>query len=105
VAERGLVLWLVERRRGLSLVVLLGKMSAAWLKNTMKMLVCKSEVTEFIKSSKRGNKAFIVHRGYNRAGWYLEVAEYAVGGCRGLIIISEGPKGQGWKILRLSWER
>jgi hypothetical protein len=56
VAERGLVLWLVERRRGLSLVVLLGKMSAAWLKNTMKMLVCKLEVTEFIKSSKRGEQ-------------------------------------------------
>jgi hypothetical protein len=56
--------------------VLLGKMSFAWLKTTMEALICKTEMTEFIKLHRYGNKVFIVLRCSNMLDRYLEVAEY-----------------------------
>lgn len=48
-------------------------------------------MSEFIKSSRDGNKAFIVQSGFNRYGRYLEsgVVEYTMDGHRGLIVISK----------------
>lgn len=53
--------------------MLLGKRSAALLKNMVESLVCKPEVLEFINSCREGNKAFIVQIGANRSGRYLKL--------------------------------
>jgi hypothetical protein len=39
---------------------------------------------------------FIVRRGGNRVGRFLEVAVYAVGGRRGFLMLPEGHEGWGW---------
>jgi hypothetical protein len=53
-------------------------------------------VEDFVKSFREGPKATIIWRGENRSGWILEVAVYAVGGWRGLILIPKGCDGQSW---------
>ncbi len=72
-------------------------MGVAWLKTTVEALIRNTEVTEFIKSSRDGNNAFIAQKCSNRSDQYLEVMEYAMGGCRGLIVIPEGREGRGWR--------
>lgn len=47
------------------------------------------ELEEFVKSSRVGNKAFIVHRCANKCGQFLAVAKYGVA-WRGLVVIPEG---------------
>jgi PP-loop superfamily ATP-utilizing enzyme len=51
---------------------------------------------DFIKSFREGPKVLIVCSGGNSSGWFLEVAVYAVGGRRGLILIPEGREERGW---------
>jgi hypothetical protein len=41
------------------------------------------------------SKVWIVWKGYNKAGWYLEMAVYVVGGLRGFILLPEGRGGRG----------
>lgn len=76
-----------------------GKYSVAWLKKVVEKLVHLVEDFAFVDFSREGNRAFIAQKGSNRACRFLEVAEYAVCGCRGLIIVPEGCEGHGWKIL------
>lgn len=54
---------------------------------------------EFINSCRERHKAFIAQRGTNRAGRFLELPAYAVGGWRGLIVIPEGCEGRGWTLF------
>lgn len=81
---------LVERRHGLSHVLIVGKFSIAWLKISIKKLVHLPEDTEFVDSSREGNRAFIAQKGFDKAGRYLKAAEYVVGGRRGHIVVPEG---------------
>ena len=39
----------------------------------------KLDVSKLINSCREGDKAFIVHRGTNRSGRFLELADYMVG--------------------------
>lgn len=55
--------------------------------------------TESIKSFREGNKCLIVHRGSNRSSWFLEVAKYAGGWSKGLVVIPEGQEVWGWKYF------
>jgi hypothetical protein len=48
---------------------------------------------EFVKSFREGPKVLIVRRGGNNSCRFLEVAVYAVGGQRWLILIPEGRVG------------
>jgi len=52
----------------------------------MEELVRRIDVTKFFKSSRDGNKAYIVQERSNRSGWFLAVAEFGSGGQRGLIV-------------------
>jgi hypothetical protein len=45
---------------------------------------------------REGSKAVIVWRGRNKAGRFLEVAVYAEGGWKGMVLFPEGRAGQGW---------
>jgi hypothetical protein len=93
----GSILRLVERRNGISRVMMVGKYCVEWLKKVMKRMVFMVEDQPFTESSRDGNGAFFAQRGVNRAGCFLELAEYAVGGCKGLILVPEGRDKQGWK--------
>lgn len=89
MVEGGFVVHLVEWRSGFSRVAFLGKLCVAWLKSMVEALVRNPEVKDFIHLFRERSKAFIIQRGSNRLGWYVEVVSYAVGGCRGLIVIPE----------------
>lgn len=93
VAEGGSVLCLVERCRGVR-AVFLGKVIVAWLSATMELFVQGKESTEFIKSPRDGNKAFLAQRCFNRSVQYLTVVEYRCGEQRGFIVIPEGREGR-----------
>lgn len=97
--QGGSVLQLVERRHGLSRVMLVGKYSVAWLKKAVEKMVRLEEDFAFIKSSREGNRAFIAQKGSNKASRFMEVVEYTMGGHLGLIIVLEGHEEQRWKIL------
>jgi hypothetical protein len=51
---------------------------------------------DFVKSFKEGSKVTIVQRGGNSSGRFLEVAVYAVGGRREMIVFPKSRDGQGW---------
>jgi hypothetical protein len=93
---RSSVLRLEERRRGFSHVAFLGSLCSGWLSSTMEELVRNTDSKDFIKSFREGSKVTIVQRGSNVSDRFLEVAVYAVGGRRGLIMVPEGREGQGW---------
>jgi hypothetical protein len=97
VPAGGSTLRLVERRNGISRVMMVGKFIVEWLKKAVERMVLLTEDQPFTESSRDGYKAFFAQRGVNRAGGFLELAEYAVGGRRGLIIVPEGRDKRGWK--------
>ncbi|GLT71559.1 hypothetical protein SLA2020_435690 [Shorea laevis] len=67
--------------------MMVGKYCVEWLKKAVERMVLLDEDQPFTESSRDGNKAFFAQRGVNRAGCFLELAEYAVGGRKGLIIV------------------
>jgi hypothetical protein len=73
------------KQRGNSHVAFLGSLHSGWLSSTME-LVQNSDSKDFIKSFREGSKVTIVQRGSNLSGRFLEVAVYAMGGRRGLIM-------------------
>jgi hypothetical protein len=99
VPDGGSVLRLVERRLRISCMMLVDKFSIVGLKKSMEKIVCSPEESDFLDSSKEGNKAFIAQKSSNRAGRFVEIAEYRVGGRRGLIVVPKGRQGRGWKLF------
>jgi hypothetical protein len=97
VPAEGSILRLVERRNGISRVMMVGKYCVEWLKKAVERMVLMDEDQPFTESLRDGNKAFFAQRGVNRAGCFLELAVYAVGGRKGLIIVPEGRDKRGWK--------
>jgi hypothetical protein len=96
VVEGASVVRVEERRRSFSRLVFLGACSLVWLVSTMENLLRFSGDKEFVKSFREGSKVLIVRRGSNPASRYFELAVYAVGGRRGIILILEGRGGRGW---------
>jgi hypothetical protein len=56
-------------------------------------------VEDFVKSFREDSKALLVRRGGNRDGRFLELAVYAEGGRKGLILLPEGREGRGWRCV------
>jgi hypothetical protein len=82
VEEVKSVLRMEERRKGFLGVVLLGLHCTAWVVATMKEALRSQGVEDFVKSYREDSKAWIVRKGYNKDGCFLEQAVYAVGGQR-----------------------
>jgi hypothetical protein len=99
VPAGGSILRLVERRKGIFRVRMVGKYYVQWLKKVVEKMVFMAEDRAFTESSRDGNRAFFAQRGVNRVGCFLELAEYAVGGRKGLIIVLEGRDKRGWKMF------
>jgi hypothetical protein len=95
VVEGASVVRVEERRRNFSGLVLLGAQSSGLLFSTLES-VLRFSGKDFVRSFREGSKVFIVRRGGNVAGRFIEVAAYALGGLRGIIYIPEGRNGWGW---------
>jgi hypothetical protein len=95
VIEGASVVRVEERRRRCSGLVLLGAQSSGWLFSTLES-VLRFTGKDFVRSFREGSKVFIVRRGGNIAGRFIEVAAYALGGLKGIIYIPEGRNGWGW---------
>jgi hypothetical protein len=94
--ERKSELRVEERRKGFSGTVCLGSLSVAWLISKVEEVIRDPGDEEFVKSFRDESKAIILRRGGNKAGRFLEVAVYAEGGRRGLVMFPEGRGGRGW---------
>jgi hypothetical protein len=94
--ERKSELRVEERRKGFSGTVCLGSLSVAWLIAKVEEVIRNPGDEEFVKSFREESKAIILRRGGNKAGRFLEVAVYAEGGRRGLVMFPEGRGGRGW---------
>jgi hypothetical protein len=95
VREGASVVRVEERRGRFSGRVLLGAQSCGWLLSTLES-VLRFIGKDFVRSFRDGSKVFIVRRGGNSAGSFIEVAAYALGGLKGIIYIPEGRNGWGW---------
>jgi len=96
VEEGKPVLRLEERRKGFFGVVRLGLQCTAWVIAVVKEALQSLGVEDFVKSFRVDSKAWIVWKGYNKDGCFLELAVFAVGGRSGFILFPEGRGGRGW---------
>jgi hypothetical protein len=92
-------LMVAEKRKAFAGVVLLGSLCTAWLLSMVEEVLRNPRVGDFVKSYREGSKVTIVRRGGNKSGCFLEVAVYAVGGRKGLVLFLEGLDGRGWSCV------
>jgi hypothetical protein len=95
VGQGSVELMVEEKWKAFARVVLLGSRCIAWLLLTVEEFLRNSGVVDFIESFREGSKVTIVRRGGNKFGRFLQVAVYAVGGLRGLVLFPEGHDGRG----------
>jgi hypothetical protein len=93
--EVDVVVWLEERRKGFTRVVLLGVQCTVWLVEMVELALRNPGVQNFVKSFCEGLQVLIVRRGGNRAGRFLELAVFAKGGRKWFILLPEGREGRG----------
>jgi hypothetical protein len=77
-------------------VVILNYQNSEWLASTLEVLLGLLEEQELVKSFREGSKLLIARRGGNKAGCFLEVSSFGLGGRKRFIVIPEGRGGWGW---------
>jgi len=85
-----------EKRKNFLGVILLNAQSSEWLASMMEELLGLPAEQELVKSFREGSKVLIARRGGNKAGRFLEVSTFGLGGRKGYIVIPEGRRGWGW---------
>jgi hypothetical protein len=96
VVEGSFELRVVEKRKGFSGWIWLGTECVAWLLSMVEEVLQNPGFEDFVKSFSEGSKVTIVRRGGNSSGRFLEVAVFAVGGRRRMIVFPEGHDGLVW---------
>jgi hypothetical protein len=96
VVKGSFKLRVAEKRKGFSGWIRLGSGCVAWLLSMVEEVLQNPGFENFVKSFREGSKVTIVRRGGNSSGRFLEVAVYAVGGRRGMIVFLEGRDWRGW---------
>jgi len=96
VGQGSLELKVAEKQKAFAMVVLLGSRCTVWLLLMVEEVLRNLGVDDFVKSFREGSKVTIMWRGGNRFGRFLEVAIYAVGLRRGLVLFPKGHDGRGW---------
>ena len=94
---RRLELRLEERRKGFAGFILLGLQCSIWLVATVEDALMFPGKKDFVKSFREYVKVLMVRRGGNKACQLLEVVVYAEEGWKGVIWLSEGREGWGWR--------
>jgi hypothetical protein len=77
--------------------VFTGKEGARWLARAIEENIVREEAPAFVRTFREHDKGYVIRRYNNKHGRYLEITEYGRGGCKGKIIIPEGPKLGGWR--------
>jgi hypothetical protein len=83
------VLRVEEKRKNFSGKVILSFQCSEWLVSTMEGLLGSPVEQDFIKSFREGPKILIARIGGNKAGRFLEVTVFGMGGRKGFILIPE----------------
>jgi hypothetical protein len=96
VLEGSFELRVAEKRKGFSGWIRLGSGCVAWLLSMVEEVLQNPGFENFVKSFREGSKVTIVRRGGNSSGQFIEVAVYAVGGWKGMIVFPEGRDGRSW---------
>jgi hypothetical protein len=65
--------------------------------DTVEEVLKSPGIEDFAKSYREVEKVLMVRGGGNKAGCYLEVTVSAKGGRKGIIWLSEGREGWGWR--------
>jgi hypothetical protein len=86
---------LEERRKKFVGYILVSTQGSTWLIDTVE--AASQEKENIAKSFREGDKALMVHGGSNKAGRYLDVSVYTEGGRKGVLWLSEGRFGCGWR--------
>ena len=76
---------------------LMGKESAKRLLTYVEDLMSLSPPEQFARTFRDGNKVFILQLGFNAHGSFLMIFELVHGRLKGLIIVSKGKLGSGWR--------
>ena len=76
--------WLEERRKKFIGYIFMSTQCSSWLIDTVEAACQVKE--DIAKSFREGDKALMVHGGTNKVGRFLEVAVFAEGGCKGVVI-------------------
>ncbi|KAF5447553.1 hypothetical protein F2P56_033099 [Juglans regia] len=99
IMREGGLIRIIERGRRFKQEVLMGLSTAQWLERVLE----ESEMgvkKDYYSSTREGYRSFIAQRCSNKRGRFLEIAVYAEGGRRSLILIPEEEGGRGWRRLR-----
>jgi hypothetical protein len=62
----------------------------------LEVLLGVPEEQDFVRTFWEGSKVLITRRGGNKAGRFLEVATFGMGGQKGFILVPKGRGGWGW---------
>jgi hypothetical protein len=84
---------LEERRKKFVGYIFVSPQCSSWLIDTGEAVCMVKE--NIAKSFCKGDKALMVHGGYNKAGRFLEVAVFAEGGRKGSLWLPGGRDGRG----------
>jgi len=85
-----------ERREGFLGFVLLGLQCTTWVVAAVKEALQSQGVEDFVRSFPKDSKAWIIRKGWNKDGCFLELVVYVVVDPRGFISFPEGRGGRGW---------
>ena len=91
------MLRIYERNKDSLRSVFMGKESAKRLLTYVEDLLSLSPPDQFARTFREGNKVFILQLGFNVYGSFLMISELEHGHRKGLIIVSEGKLGSGWR--------
>jgi hypothetical protein len=89
------VLCLEEKRKGFGGFISLGIQCLDWLADTVEEAIVGKR--DFAKSFRDEVRVLKVCKGSNKAGCFLEVAVFFEGGWKGVIRLSKGDGGWGWR--------
>lgn len=87
---------LVERRRGVFQAVVLGWPSVFWLLKVQEVLIKGNKLSEYWRTFRFGNTAYVLPRQGNKHGRIIELSEYGGGGRRSFVIILDSRDRRGW---------
>jgi hypothetical protein len=89
-----------ETCRGVTRSILLGRKNSFWLLDTVVELLSANNSSAFWRKS-RDFPGIYAQRCVNKHGRFLTIEDYGDGRRRGVILVPEGRKGEGWEAFRL----
>ncbi|KAF5449121.1 hypothetical protein F2P56_029600 [Juglans regia] len=90
---------ITESSRRVVKYVSLDQEALGWLGFTVKECATPLVSSDFLRTHRKGNSVLMVQRGCNHNGSFFSLSEFGHDKRRGMIVVSEGRKGEGWRIF------